>query len=267
MTSLTDRIREHVVARLASLATARGPLVAICSGDVVRSMGLVNRTPAVCGALRGAEFQRMADLEFVERCGPAQSTTTTFLYKPIRVGRSAPTDANDGGVSVVPTQPQVHKRTAHMPRVSSPRKGLTALPDADLCLVSCVKEKLSTSAPAKDLYTSQLFRKMRRLVEAQGWPWLILSARYGVVEPERVIASYEHTLNTMRVAERRDWAARCLHALEPHLADVKSLIVLAGARYSEFLVPALSDRGIKVHEPMARLPFGKRLAWLNRVTP
>ena len=84
MASHADRIREHVVARLAALATTCGPLVAIRSGDVVRSMGLVNRTPAVCSALETAKFQQMAGLEFVERKGLARSTTTTSTSSSAR---------------------------------------------------------------------------------------------------------------------------------------------------------------------------------------
>lgn len=141
------------------------------------------------------------------------------------------------------------------------------LPDVDLCLVSCVAGKLPRSAPTKDLYTSTLFRKVRGLVEARGWPWFILSAKHGVVAPEQVIAPYERTLTTMGVAERRDWAARCLRGLEPHLAGVKSVVFFAGMKYREFLAPAMSDRGIKVHVPMAGLRIGKQLAWLSRHAP
>ena len=156
------------------------------------------------------------------------------------------------------------KRTAQTPGSEASAGEPMALPAADLCLVSCVAKKLSRSVPAKDLYTSDLFRKMRTLVEIQGWPWFILSAKYGLVDPEQVIAPYEKTLNTMGVAERRDWAERCLGALEPHLAGVQSVVFLAGAKYREVLVPVLLDRGIEVRVPMARLPIGKQLAWLDR---
>ena len=139
-----------------------------------------------------------------------------------------------------------------------------ALPSADLCLVSCVGKKLPHSAPANALYTSDWFRKTRSLVDAKGWPWFILSAKYGIVAPEQVIEPYEKTLNTMRVAERRDWADGCFDALGPHLAGVKSVVFFAGAKYREFLAPALRGRGFEVHVPMAGLRIGEQLAWLNR---
>lgn len=108
--------------------------------------------------------------------------------------------------------------------------------------------------------------KVRTLVEAQGWPWFILSAQYGLVHPDEEIACYEKTLNRMRVAERRVWASDVMQALEGHLDGVQSVVVFAGQRYREFLVPQMQRRGVQVHVPMDNLRIGKQLAWLkNRI--
>ncbi len=133
-----------------------------------------------------------------------------------------------------------------MKKASQPsvRKASDVLPKADLCLVSCVARKLPHPAPARELYTSPWFRKVRRYVEAQGWPWFILSAEYGLVSPEQVIEPYEKTLNKMLKPERRDWAERCVRALGPHLAGAQSVVFFAGWRYREFLAPALAGCGI-----------------------
>lgn len=139
-----------------------------------------------------------------------------------------------------------------------------ALPTADLCLVSCVAKKCPRAAAAKDLYTSPWFKKARRFVEAREWRWFVLSAKYGLVDPDLVIEPYDETLNAMGVAARRDWADRCLRTLGPHLTGVRSAVFLAGAKYREFLAPALVGRGIEVRVPMAGLPIGKQLAWLDR---
>lgn len=139
-----------------------------------------------------------------------------------------------------------------------------SVPRADLCLVSCVAKKLFRSALAKELYTSPWFQKARSLVEARDWPWFILSAKYGLVHPEQVIEPYNKTWRGVPVAERRDWAGACLGALGPHLAGVKSVVFLAGTKYREFLMPALVDRGMKVHVPMEGLRNGEQSAWLSR---
>lgn len=134
---------------------------------------------------------------------------------------------------------------------------------ADLCLVSCVKPKLPQRAPARDLYVSPFFRKARAYIEGQRWPWFILSAEHGLLHPDVVVAPYDRTLTNMRVRQRRAWASGVMQALEGQLADVKTVVVLAGARYREFLEPALQTRGIDVRVPMAGLRIGEQLSWLN----
>lgn len=138
------------------------------------------------------------------------------------------------------------------------------LPDADLCLVPCVKTKREVAAPARELYQSDYFRKMRDVVERTGWQWCILSAKHGLVEPDQVIAPYDKTLNKgMTVGERREWARSVMTALEPRLSDVRSVVVFTGKRYQEFLTPALEERGITVHDPMKGMGIGKRKQWLG----
>lgn len=73
-------------------------------------------------------------------------------------------------------------------------------------LVACVAAKRASPTAAKDLYISVWFQKARRFVERTGAPWFILSARHGLVSPDRVIVPYDQTLNTMTVEKRRQWA-------------------------------------------------------------
>ena len=131
-----------------------------------------------------------------------------------------------------------------------------------LFLISCVKTKQSTRAPAMDLYISNWFQKARACVEKTDCPWRILSAQYGLVHPEEQIGPYEKTLNTMRVAERRMWADRVLCGIEPCLDGVEMVVFLAGQRYREFLEPALRKQGLEVCVPMRGLRQGEQLAWL-----
>ena len=135
------------------------------------------------------------------------------------------------------------------------------LPAADLCLVSCVKTKLSDPAPARELYVSPWFCKARAVVEAERWPWFILSAKYGLVDPDAVIEPYEKTLNGKD--ECVEWSRRVIDALDSRLAGVDSIVIFAGEKYRKFLTPKLRKREITVHIPMKGLRSGKQLAWLN----
>ncbi|MGI8497740.1 MAG: DUF6884 domain-containing protein [Gemmatimonadaceae bacterium] len=74
-----------------------------------------------------------------------------------------------------------------------------------VALVSCVKTKGVSSAPAEDLYTSPLFRALRAYAKTHAGEWYVLSAKHGVLRPEQVIAPYEQTLNAMPKRKRVAW--------------------------------------------------------------
>lgn len=130
-------------------------------------------------------------------------------------------------------------------------------------LVSCVGEKVGHPAKARDLYASAWFTKARTYVEWQGGPWFILSAEYGLVDPDTIIAPYEKTLNTMGVRERREWAKGVIEQLTTRLPDCEKIVILAGARYREFLMDYLRTRADRVEIPLEGLRIGEQLSWLG----
>jgi len=133
-------------------------------------------------------------------------------------------------------------------------------------LVSCVGAKSAVPSKAKDLYISDWFRKARCYVERSGSPWFILSAAYGLIDPESVISPYEKTLNRMGVAERRTWARGVTRDMDQQLPTCDVIVVLAGARYREFLMDYLSRRAKHVRVPMEGLRIGEQLSWLDSHT-
>jgi hypothetical protein len=91
----------------------------------------------------------------------------------------------------------------------------------------------------------------------------VLSSRYGLVSPDAQIEPYDYTLNTLGVAERREWAKKVLDQLLPHLHGARRVVMFAGLRYREFLVGPLERRGIGVVVPMEHLRRGQQLGWLS----
>jgi hypothetical protein len=79
----TDRVREFVRREYIDPARKRGEhRVRILAGDVHRALGLHNRIPLVCSALRSGEFLRRNHLRIESQDGPPSlmSTTVTFTY-------------------------------------------------------------------------------------------------------------------------------------------------------------------------------------------
>lgn len=135
-----------------------------------------------------------------------------------------------------------------------------------IALVSCVKSKGGAPAPAKELYTSALFRGLRRYAELNADRWYILSAEHGLLHPHQVIAPYERTLNRMGRYDRLRWAARVQRQLRDVLPPWGEVIVLAGERYRQDLLPFLRDRGLQVTVPFEGLSFGRQLQRLKELT-
>lgn len=131
--------------------------------------------------------------------------------------------------------------------------------------ISCVKSKRKSPCAAKDMYTSPLFRKMLMYAQQlRPQKIFILSAEYGLLKPDDVIAPYEKTLKSMKISERSAWAGTVLSRLRQE-ADLQEdkFIFLAGARYRENLV-----RHIRHYEvPMEGLSFGPQLHWLTERVP
>ncbi|MGM8930211.1 DUF6884 domain-containing protein [Salinicola halophyticus] len=132
-----------------------------------------------------------------------------------------------------------------------------------IALVSCVKTKQPVPAPAGELYTSNLFRSLRAYARRQADCWYVLSAEHGLLAPETVIAPYERTLNRMPIADRRAWADRVCHSLSEAIPSDASILMLAGERYRENLMPWLAARGHTVEVPLAGKRLGHQLSWLR----
>ena len=131
-------------------------------------------------------------------------------------------------------------------------------------LVACVSEKHARSMPARELYCSPWFQKARAFVERQAGEWLILSAKYGLVEPDQVIEPYNETLNEKSIDERREWSRKVVRELQPHCPAGTSVAFLAGEKYREFIAPALSELGCRVEVPMEGFGIGEQLHWLSK---
>jgi len=134
---------------------------------------------------------------------------------------------------------------------------------ADIVLVGCVKSKLSHAAPAKELYTSALFRKERAYAETAGELWFILSAEHGLVAPDEVLQPYELRLSATPSSYRQDWGVRVVQHLQDTAGPLggKTVEVHAGSAYVEPIRVGLMQAGAYLLEPLAGLALGERLAW------
>jgi len=102
-----------------------------------------------------------------------------------------------------------------------------------LLIVGCTKKKLADTqgicAPAKDMYQGILFKKIREYAEAMGFPYLIISAKYGLVTPDQEICGYNKVLKTRKDVESiRPGVEK---ALEPYIDKFDTICLIAGDQY------------------------------------
>lgn len=140
-------------------------------------------------------------------------------------------------------------------------------------LVSCSVTKLLRAAPARELYTSALFRKSLAHAERHCERVYILSALHGLVELDRRLEPYNRRLGSKK--EREAWARRVASHLIGRHGRAVDYLLLAGVDYAGPLATALSTHdgfredgwhGVpreRIHRPLAGMQVGQRLRWLN----
>ena len=136
----------------------------------------------------------------------------------------------------------------------------------EIGLVSCVSRKRDDPAKPHALYTSSYFEKMRAYADANHDSWYILSAKYGLLDPDgEPIDPYDETLTEATRDEKRQWATQVFEALreEGLLGDDTTLVFHAGKDYYEDLLPHLKDTPASVEIPTEGLRIGEKQAWYN----
>lgn len=143
-----------------------------------------------------------------------------------------------------------------------------------IVLVGCGKQKQASGTwPARDLYTSTLFKKARAWAEAVGDRWFIVSGKYGLLAPDSPVAVYDSRI----LRPDQEWASRVAWSLLTwgvpwHIGDPPhEVVILAGAAYAKPLTTSLRQGGrpcaaalpCRVTLPLRGMGIGDRLHYLS----
>lgn len=96
--------------------------------------------------------------------------------------------------------------------------------------------------------------------------WFILSAKYGLLRQQDVIKPYDLTLNTMKVIERKEWSKLVLKQIENLQMNIFHVDFYAGAKYREYLIPTLDEKGIICNVPLRGKAIGEQLSYYTAHT-
>lgn len=131
-------------------------------------------------------------------------------------------------------------------------------------LISCSKSKGGHRDLARNMYVSSLYRKSVMAAQAWGLSFSILSAKYGLLDPDQVIEPYELTLKGASKEFKSEWACKVDAQIRVSIDTKKHLIVLAGDDYYAPLIEAGMKSPLNFLAPMRGLSLGNRLAFLNQ---
>lgn len=158
-----------------------------------------------------------------------------------------------------------------------------------IALVACGKSKLEHAAPARELYTGNLFRAAAGHAEATADRWYVLSAAHGLVHPDAELEPYDATLTDATRDELASWARAVFDTLRmsnaaltrgsfanlPGEAEADKgmgrllmegatveVVVYAGVAYRAELVRLLEGlEGVTVTVPLEGKGIGEQLGW------
>jgi hypothetical protein len=132
-----------------------------------------------------------------------------------------------------------------------------------VALVACVQKKSDRPMPAGSLHHSTWFKKASQFAHQNADEWFILSPKYGLLSPYKVMPPYDESIYQMSVKERMSWAKHVVADLGELMSPGDLVLILAGVRYREFILEPIKQMGCQVEIPMAGMKIGTQLSWLN----
>jgi len=133
-----------------------------------------------------------------------------------------------------------------------------------IALVGCSGPKLKHPAPARQFYTSQLFRSTLELAERRHDVVYVISAKHELVALDQVVAPYDLTMGNIAKEWRVIWGLRVWGSIvNRHQGVDRQIHVYAGKDYAQPIRSAGFHQAT-FHEPLAKMQVGQRLQWLKQ---
>lgn len=140
-------------------------------------------------------------------------------------------------------------------------------PDGHLpmVLVGCGRRKKNTTAPSRSLYVSDRFLACRAVAESLAVPYLILSGRHGLVDPDTALDPYDLDLSTLPEESRTLWANSVLDYLY-RTTDGTRFVLLATGAYVDSILASNTKRTdpLPISAPLADIDARYHQNWLDQ---
>jgi len=140
-----------------------------------------------------------------------------------------------------------------------------------LVVVPCGKakvwEKNRRAGPtrAEDAYIGAPFKVNKSYAKAVGKRWVILSAKYGYIDPDfKIRGPYNVTFNDLKTTPISHPKLR-RQVISKRLYQYRRVIALGGLQYREAVKATFPTSKVRLFFPTAGLPVGKAMSKLKRL--
>ena len=134
-----------------------------------------------------------------------------------------------------------------------------------LVIIECGKSKIWDKNPsagaqkASVAYTGPYFRTNRRFAESRGCDWMILSAKYGFMQPDFVIPGNYNVTFARPSADRISMQELKRQVEEQGLSRYDEITVLGGRDYVDRVRESLAHTHAKIEAPFAGYGMGQQM--------
>lgn len=134
-------------------------------------------------------------------------------------------------------------------------------------LIPCCGPKDSNAKTARDLYTSDLFKKNAEYADNNFDAWYILSAEYGILQLHDTVETYDKKLKR---GKNEDWSdavlgdfmTRVVTDFEGESWEDIEVVFMCGESYRSGWESTLQER-FETSIPMKGLEIGEQKSWLK----
>ena len=132
-----------------------------------------------------------------------------------------------------------------------------------LVINGCSQGKQSHPAPARDFYTGQLFRMVRKFSELHEFAQRILSGKYGLLTMDDLVYTYNLKIKTKADVKRVQ--DKCLYRLVELHKAYDTIIVILGKKYREVISPILDSKCLILFDKRGIFGYYSLIARLNQL--
>ena len=136
--------------------------------------------------------------------------------------------------------------------------------DKILVINGCSQGKLSHPAPAREFYTGQLFRMVRKFAELHNFDQRIVSGKYGLLTMDNLVDPYDMKITTKADVNRVQ--GRCLYSLVTLHQKYDTIIVVLGQKYREVISPIIDSKCLVVFDKKGIFGYYSLFAKLNQMS-